>query len=197
MKWMSAWCALIILQCGFATNALADSPSMEKTKREKNYQFGDIRIKQMFDSTKDPMGPEFKVQVYNKRRLLLQLNDAAFDSFYASPNGGAFVGLSNSGWPDTAVIIFDRRGRILLLAEHGFAKFDYCGESPTFIKEWYDAKDPQLRFPPSKFDGNKIPGITLRDCRGQTIDLLDAVTKANVNGENELRQQINALYGIR
>jgi len=85
----------------------------------------------------------------------------------------------------------------LLLADHVFAKFDYCGESPTFIKEWYDAKDPQLRFPSSQFKGDKVPGITVRSCNGQTIDLLDAVNNANANGGIELRQQINALYGTR
>jgi hypothetical protein len=197
MKRLVCWFALIFLSCSIKTDALADSPSLKKTKYENSFAFGDIRIRQSFDSTKDPMDPEFKLQVYDKDQLILQLRDAAFDAFYSSPNGKAFVGLSNSGWPGTAVIIFDRRGRILLLAEHGFAKFDYCGETPTFIKEWYDSKSPQVLFPAAKFSGKKIPGITLRDCRGQTIDLLDAVTKASENSGSELRLQINVLYGTR
>lgn len=176
-------------------NVFADMPPMVRTKNERKFRFGDITIVQSFNSMRNPMSPEFKVQVYDKKRLLLQLNDAGFDSFYPSPNGEAFVGLSNGGWPGTAAIIFDRRGRILLLAEHGLARFDYCSETSTFIKEWYDDKDPQVKFP--IFDTRKtpIPGITLRDCRGQTVDLLDTISKASANAPLTLRHEINVRYG--
>jgi len=188
----------LVLFCFVAVaQALADTPSTRRTKKDETVRFGDITIKQTFDSTKEPMDPVFRMQVYDKGRLLLQMNDTFFDSFFASPNKKAFVGLSNSGWPSSAVIIFDNRGRILLLAHHGRARFDYCSETSTFIKEWYDAKDAQVRFPHFNLMEEKIAGITLRDCHGETIDLLDAVAKANEHGELPLRQEINALYGTR
>ncbi|MTW12751.1 hypothetical protein GM658_19265 [Pseudoduganella eburnea] len=192
----------VIFVCGlfFSMHAFADMPSTKRWKQEKTFSFGDVQIKQSFNSMKDPMDPEFKVRVYDKGRLVLQLNDAAFDAFFSSPDGGAFVGLSNSGWPGTAVIIFERRGRILLLAEHGLARFDYCGETATFVKDWYDSKDPQVRFPPFKLGGegrDRTPGITLKSCHGETIDLLDTVTKATANGEMTLRDEINIHYGTR
>jgi hypothetical protein len=180
-----------------STQVFADMPSMKRWKQEKTFSFGDIQIKQSFNSMKDPMSPEFKVRVYEKGRLLLQLNDAAYDAFFPSPDGGAFVGLSNSGWPGSAVIIFDRHGRILLLAEHGLARFNYCGETATFVKEWYDSKDPQVHFPIFRIGSGRTPGITLKSCRGETIDLLDEVSKANENGEMTLRDEINIHYGTR
>jgi hypothetical protein len=180
-----------------STSAFSDMPSMKRWKQEKTFSFGDIHIKQSFNSMKDPMDPEFKLRVYDKGHLVLQLNDAAFDAFFPSLDGGAFVGLSNSGWPGTAVIIFDRRGRVLLLAEHGLARFDYCGETATFVKEWYDSKDPQVRFPTFRIGNGRTPGITLKSCRGETIDLLDEVTKATANGEMTLRDEINFHYGTR
>lgn len=63
----------------------ADMPSMERTKRENTQTFGDIKIRQSFSSMKDPMAPDFIVQVYKKGQLLLQLGDASFDTFVASP----------------------------------------------------------------------------------------------------------------
>lgn len=188
---------LVLFGLVMTMDAFADMPPMVRTKHKQRFSFGDITVIQSFDSLKDPMSPEFKVQVYDKKRLLLQLNDAAFDAFYPSPNGEAFVGLSNGGWPGSAAIIFDRRGRILLLVEHGFANFDYCSQTSTFIKEWYDGKDPQVKFP--IFDTRKtpIPGITLRDCHGRTVDLLDTISKASSDTTLTLRHEINVRYGKR
>jgi hypothetical protein len=190
-------CALAVCGMLLSAQALADMPSSKRTKSEQTTAFGDIRIKQSFNSMQDPMSPEFKLQVYAKGKLLLQLNDAAFDAFYAAPGEQAFVGLSNGGWPGTAVIIFDRRGRILLLARHGQAKFRYCSETSTFLKEWYDGKDPQLRFPQYKPEQERPPGITIRDCSGQTVDLLDVVAKATEGSAAALRSEINLNYGTR
>ncbi|OFA01063.1 hypothetical protein DUGA2_43950 [Duganella sp. HH101] len=197
MKSISARLIFILLGLAMTMNAFADMPPMVRTKNERKFKFGDITIVQSFNSMKDPMSPEFKVRVYDKKRLLLQLSDAAFDSFYPSPNGEAVVGLSNGGWPGTAAIIFDRRGRVLLLVEHGLAEFDYCSQTSTFIKEWYDGKDPQVKFP--IFDTRKtpIPGITLKDCHGQTVDLLDTISKASANSRITLRHEVNVRYGNR
>ena len=194
---LTARCAVALFSVLFSAQALADMPSMKRTKSEQTTAFGDIRIKQSFNSMQDPMSPEFKLQIYNKGKLLLQLSDAAFDAFYAAPGEEAFVGLSNGGWPGTAVIIFDRTGRILLLARHGMAKFRYCSETSTFLKEWYDAKNPQVRFPQYQPGQDRPPGITIRDCHGQTVDLLDVVSKANKDSAGALRDQIHSRYGTR
>lgn len=172
-------------------NALADMPSNERIRQEKNYAFGDTRIRQIFDSRKDPMGPDFIVEVRNKGRLVMRLSEVAYHQFFAAPDNELFVGLSNSGWPNSAVIIFNSRGEILLQARHGTSAFDYCATTSTFLQLWYDGRDPQVKFEPYHYGDKEVPAITLKDCHGKTVDLLDTVRKANDKGYRTLRQEIN------
>ena len=152
--------------------ALADMPPATRTTSERTFAFGDINIKQSFNSLKDPMSPEFRLRVYNKGKLVLDLKDAAFDDFYPAPDMQAFVGLSNHGWPATAAIVLDKDGKILLLARHGKARLSYCMETTTLLKLWYDAQDPQVRFVPGP-----VPAVTVRDCRGGSVKLQDVVSR--------------------
>lgn len=115
----------------------------------------------------------------------------------ASPNKELFIGLSNSGWPGTAAIIFDRRGRILLLATHAHSIFDYCRQTSTLMKEWFDQNDPQVRFPAFSLREKKAAGITLKNCRGETVDLLDVVAAASKQSELSIRDEINLRAGSR
>lgn len=196
--WMKKCAALALLAGGaIAVPALADMPSMERVKRHQTFTFGDIRIKQTFDALQDPMSPDFMVQVYKKGALMLQLKEASFSTFHASPANSLFVGLSNGGWPGTAVIIFNREGRILLLADHDVAKFDYCMTTSTFMREWYDAARPQVRFPVRARNEGKAAGITLRNCRGDTIDLLDTIARASVPANAALRKEIQFRSQLR
>jgi hypothetical protein len=181
-----------------AAYAYADVPHNERIKREREFRFGDVLIRQTFNSMRDPMSPVFTLQVYDGKDLVLQLREAAFDSFHQSPDGKAFVGLSNSGWPGTAAIIFDRSGRLLLLAEHNRISLHYCQETSTFTKVWYDDLNPKVEFP--VFSGNvrERRGITLRDCQGKTVDLLDTLQDDSpANRFMTLREEIHVRYGIR
>ena len=126
--------------------ALSDMPSIKRIKTEKTSSFGAIKIIQSYNSVRDPMSPEFKVQVFKNGKLLLQLNDSYYENFFAAPNQLLFVGLSNSGWPGTAVIVFDDRGRISLLADHSASQFAYCEETSTMLKQWYDDAHPEVQF---------------------------------------------------
>ena len=47
----------------------------------------------------------------------------------------------------------------------------------TFGREWYDEKDPQVRFPARPAVDN-IYGITLKSCKGRMIGLVEAVNGA-------------------
>lgn len=172
----------------FAETATADMPSMVKRVQKKDYVFGSIKITQSFDSRKDPMDPDFKLQLWDKGRLLLSLNDVAFDNIYPSPDHELFVGLSNSGWPGSAVIVFNRRGRVWFVAHHGTSEFDYCAASPTMLKEWYDDKDPALQFSGATFSADDLLHISLRNCKGETVDLWETVARATEKA-NALRKQ--------
>lgn len=158
--------------------ANADMPSMERTFKKKDYVFGSVKITQSFDSRKDPMSPEFKLKMWEKGRLLLSLNDMIFDDIYPSPDREMFVGLSNSGWPGSAVIVFDRRGRVWFTANHGMSEFDYCAETSTMLKEWYDGKDPGVQFQERMLAADDILGISLRTCKGERVNLWGVVARA-------------------
>ncbi|KQW93429.1 hypothetical protein ASC94_12385 [Massilia sp. Root418] len=177
-KHCASRCALAAAGAALPALAPADTPPTARTQSESTFAFGDVSIKQSYNSMKDPTSPEFKLRVYNKGKLVLELNDAGFDNFYPAPDNQAFVGLSNQGWPATAAIVFDKNGKVLLLARHGTTRFGYCMETSTFLKLWYDAQDPQVRFLSAKPAPGKAPGITLRDCKGATVNLLDIVSGA-------------------
>ena len=123
------------------------------------------------------MDPVFKLQMRQPGRLLLVLHDVSFDDIHMSPDGELFVGLSNGGWPGTAVAVFDRRGRVWFVAHHA-AMLDYCAQTSTFLKEWYDAREPDLRFAERNLLGDEVQQITLRNCKGETIVLWDVVKQA-------------------
>lgn len=185
MRFFVVLCCLLI-----SFNAVADMPSTERTRAQRDFVYGDTKIQLVFDSRKDPMAPDFTMTVHTKGRLVMQLSEVAFDHILSSPDHTLFVGLSNGGWPGSAVIVFDDRGQILLLARHGSAQFDYCATTSTFLREWYDYKDPQLKFPKYRPTSGEIPGITLKDCHGKTVDLLDTVRKANDKGYRSLRTEV-------
>ena len=171
---------VIIALLSIALPATSDTLSNRRAKDVQVYRFGDTLIRQTYDSRRNPGSPEMKLQVYVKGQLKLHLNDALFEQFFPSPDGEVIVGLSNGGWPGSAAIAFDTRGRILLLSDHQSASFDYCFMTSTFGREWYDAKDPQVRFP----DGPGVlglNGITIKSCKGNTIGLVESVNKAADN----------------
>jgi len=167
----------VLAMCLLAGPALADSLSNRRAEDVRVFQFGNIMIRQTYDSRRDPGSPEMKFQAYVDGELKLQLNDALFSQFFPSPDKEIIVGLSNTGWPGSAVIVFDKRGRILLWSDHFSARFDYCFMSSTFGRVWYDEKDPQVRFSARPAFDN-IYGITLKNCKGRTIGLVEAVNGA-------------------
>ncbi|WP_342120569.1 hypothetical protein [Pseudoduganella sp. OTU4001] len=176
--------------CALGSQALADMPSNVRTFKKKDYVFGSVVISQTFDSRKDPMDPVFRLQMRDRGRVLLVVNDVAFDDIVASPDGELFVGLSNGGWPGSAAMVFDRRGRVWFVAHHGAMALEYS-ETSTFLKEWYDAKNPGLRFAERNLLGDDFLQITLRNCNGETVGLWDVVKNATdrANAERQRLRQ--------
>lgn len=136
MKRWKAWAPLFILGTATAVITHAEMPSTQRTKYEQSFTFGDIRIRQSLDSMKDPMSPEFTMQVLGNKHLGFQLNDAAFDSFHAAPTVRHSsdcpipVGLPpqpilstgevpSSSWPTMAPAISVTAGRLRQCARSG------------------------------------------------------------------------------
>lgn len=172
----SKWVVAVGLSL-LAGAALADTLSTRRAKDVKVFRFGNTVIRQTYDSRREPGSPDITFQVYVGDQLKVQLKDAEFDQFFPSPDNDLFVGLSNGGWPGSAVIVFDKEGHIFLLSDHLTAQFDYCFKTSTFARQWYDQKDPQVHFP-AGHAYTRIYGITLKSCRGRTIGLVEAVNGA-------------------
>lgn len=157
-----------------AAAPMADTWSFKSSEREFKLLQG-IRVVVTTDASKSTQRPEFHLKIYEGQKLLAHYPGLAFEHIAGSPDGKFFVGLSNQGVPGTAAAVFTRNGSLRLLAIHGLAEFDYCEKTVTLFRRWYDEKNPNVRF-----DG-PTGGITVRDCKGQQVPLLEITAKAYNN----------------
>jgi hypothetical protein len=156
-------------------SAMADSwrfPATVNTRIEEN---GDVAIKRIIDGRKNQRSPDFRVEVWRGKELLARFPGVYFEKLFAAPDGSFFVGLSNDGLFGTAVVIIDRGGYLQMEAKHGPAKFDYCNESITRVREWVDLDRPRVSFEKHEPWGYKVK---LRTCRGEDADLIRTVQDA-------------------
>lgn len=155
---------------------LADTWSFTSSEREFKLLQG-IRVVVTTDASKSTQRPEFHLKIYDGQKLLAHYPGLGFEHITGSPDGKVFVGLSNQGIPGTAAVVFTRNGNLRLLAIHGLAEFDYCEKTVTVVRRWYDDKNPNVRF-----DGpTETGGVTVRDCKGQQVPLLEITAKAYNN----------------
>jgi len=171
--------------------AAADSWSFDPVKEDRVETFGSSRIVLTTDARKNSMYPDYVLSIYYKDELRAQYRGLAFQQLFASPDNSRFLGLSNRGLPGTAVVLFDKDGNLLLEVKHGLAAFNYCTESVTLVRKWFDEKKPDVKFVANEKHGG-YQAITLRDCKGNTTDLIDLVLQAY----NRSFQQ-SAASGIR
>ncbi|WP_416757456.1 hypothetical protein ACNI65_14310 [Roseateles sp. So40a] len=170
----SSWATTAALALA-ASVAHADSWKFPATTTDRTFDFDATRIVLTTDARKSQRMPDFQMRVLLAGREQARFPGVSVDQIFASPDKKVFLGLSNQGLPGTAVILFSNTGRIILLANHGLAEFDYCSKSVTLARDWYDQLKPEIRW---DLDNEKNPGIYLRDCKGQTIELLSTVQLA-------------------
>jgi len=158
--------------------ARADSVLARPIEEVKDSEqvFGDTRVLFTVDREMDRFHYDSLLQVYYRGRLQFQLRNVGWLQMFASPGNDTFVGLSNSGLT-AAVIVFDRRGFILLLVRHGMAEFQYCSKSVTIDRTWYDPENPGVRFVQDR-SAIRLSGIRVRTCRGEEVDLFEEVLRA-------------------
>lgn len=171
---VAAFCALV------TAGANADSWSYKGISEDKNYDFGPVKIVLTTDSTKDRKWPEFTVRIFQDGVLQAQYRRIAFEHLVASPDRRTFVGLSNDGLPGTAIVVFGPSGDLRFLVTHGIAEFDYCDKSVTRRRVWFDEDKPGVQFS-SRENRDWASGISLRDCRGNRVDLWEVALKAYNN----------------
>ncbi|WP_374581015.1 hypothetical protein [Pseudoduganella sp.] len=169
--------AILLILLPLSGMASADSWRYPAERTERVFDFGATRIVLVTDGTKDRKYPDFTMQIFHGQELKAIVPHVSFEHIAGSPDGRLFVGLSNRGLPDSAMMLFDLDGAIRLHAIHDVAAFDYCEKSVTLARVWYDGENPDVKFlPPSP--ERRGPGITVRDCRGKTVNRVDVVLKA-------------------
>jgi hypothetical protein len=162
---------------GLAPAALADSWKLEQSTTVHKFGHG-IRFEYSINPIKGGDWANFEVRIKNGAVVLGRYSGIGYGELIASPGETLFVGLSNSGIPGTAVVVFDRDGDILLLAQHDVARFDYCDESITVVRTWHGSEKGDLQFA-----DESVGGISLMDCRGKRVKLLDIVSEAHARGQ--------------
>lgn len=154
--------------------AHADTWSWPSEVRRESQKFGTIEVAKTYDGKSKPGDPVWGVEVRRNGKLLAKFGGVTYERLFASPDSKLFVGLSNSGLPGTAVVVFGSKGNLLLEAKHGIVQFDYCDHSVTVVRKWYDDQKPMVQFVASE-NGDGFKAIRVRTCRGDMVDLLDTV----------------------
>jgi hypothetical protein len=172
---------LLFAAAALGTNvAVADSWILRA--RDEVYRFkGDLTFTYTIDPVDGGKWAKFAVKVHRKR-LLAQYSGLGFEELIASPDGTLFVGLSNTGIPGTAVAVFSSEGRLLLHVEHDVARFDYCDETITLVRNWYTPGKDSVQF------GDGLADLSLLDCHGKRVNLLESVSQAYARGLAEHRE---------
>jgi hypothetical protein len=183
--------ALFLSAC-VLQDAAADTAQMVPRRSVHTETFGDVQITQVYD-TLTPESWELSVKVTKGDKLILYMRDALFEQFFASPNKRLFVGLSNSGWPGSAILVFDADGHIYTYARHSGA-FEYCQQTSTLLKYWYYHKKPAIEFPNFETDP---PKLTIKGCRGNKLDILELATKVDPMDSVLVRETLAVVSGSR
>jgi len=147
----------------------SDSWSYPKEKSESEQKFGDITIVKICDATKSQNWPYFEIQVLNKDKLVTTIKNEYFDDIYSSTDNKYFIGVSNSGIPKTAYIIFDNEGNVIKKVQHDKDVLKYTKYSITLVREWYSPDTVNIKF---EIEDNKLIDIKATNSSKERISLL-------------------------
>lgn len=156
--------------------ARADSWEFPAIVSKQKFLHGSVSTVVTRDATTNQKYPDYRLEVFNGDTRVALIPGVSFEQLFASSDNTIFVGVSNSGVPDTAVVIFTAKGEIRFLANHSLASFEYCEKSVSIKREWYDSKNPSVKFVLTGPVANQ--GIFIRDCKGREIELVSTIQKA-------------------
>lgn len=147
----------------------ADSWVFPKEISKQVKEFGNTKIELTKDARKNQGWPMFELVIYDKDKMLSKYRNVAFEEIFASKDNQYFLGVSNSGIPGTAFVIFDNKGRLIREVKHDYSDLNYSSESVTIIKAWYDKKNPNVTFKAEKFG---LWEVHINTSSGERINLL-------------------------
>lgn len=163
---------LTILLLGFIATApvLADSWRFEPELDETEFNFGEIRVIRGMDSRENQRFPKFFVKVFKGSEQIVLFPGTSFDHIVASEDNSLFVAVSNSGLPKTALMVFDSSGSIKAFLNHGQGNLEYCLETVTLKKIWYDNEEPNITF---HYEDDRLSEVTINSCNGHELKITE------------------------
>jgi len=170
------------IAAGMASLALADSWILKPSTTVHKFKHG-LQFEYSVDPIRGGGWANFEVKIKNGAVVLGRYPGIGYEDLIASPDENLFLGLSNSGIPGTAVVVFSSDGHLLLLARHDVVPFDYCDESITIIRTWHGSEKGDVRF-----ENESLGGISLLDCHGKRVKLLEIVAEAHSRGQKEYEE---------
>jgi len=161
------------LALGFCAAASADSWIEKDHITTWRFVNGSFRVDVVNDAKNKYEARRF-VRITRGTELVKTIDETGFDTLAASPDETIFVGISNSGLDHVAALIFDRKGNVLLRVSQGAEGVAYCEQSVYVIRTWHDSEAADIHFE----NGDALDAITVRDCHGNRVNLLQAVGEA-------------------
>lgn len=188
---IAAAAALVMLACPIA---LADQWRFEPELQTTVFTFGPVQIIRSRDARKDQQQPDFTVEIKNRGETVGLYRGIWFDVIVPDKNNEVFLGLSNTGLPNTAIVRFSASGEITWLTQHGRFMPEYCDESVTLVKVWFDESDAGVEFEYELLfdDYEVISDIRIRLCNGEVVSILDVLfesDKRRVRATQEYRDR--------
>ncbi len=165
---------ILVATLSFQPSVFADSWFFEKKSTDYVYEFGKTKIIRTVDATRNQQYPEYALQIFLNNELMALYRNISFEHVFSAKDE-VFIGFSNSGLPGTAIIIFDKNGNLKLEIKHHYGNINYCEESITMIRKWYDASIPNVKI---DYDNEKISQFTFNDCNGKRASLSTVIKNA-------------------
>tara|TARA_R110002096_G_scaffold219379_1_gene407664 strand:+ start:142 stop:594 length:453 start_codon:yes stop_codon:yes gene_type:complete len=137
----------------------------------EDISFGELTITKIYDGRDREALPLWAIEIRKGEILISRIVGAGFDDYAISQGESIFVGISNSGYPDTAYLVVDRYGALLSFKRHLLPTEMYCQLSVSALREWYDSESPDIHFRDVGNDAfESIPSFSVRGCDGGRID---------------------------
>jgi hypothetical protein len=164
-------CCLALALLGLAApNLSGDSWLFEKGLRQDEFQCDEVRVVRVVDAPENQVWPRFWIEVYEDGALVGTLEGLSFEDLAMSPDCQLFLGISNSGIPRSAVLLFTSGGELIKAIEHPKEMdLPYCEFSVTIARVWYDRDDPAVEFEFS--EAGELEEVTVQSCSGERVGL--------------------------
>ena len=138
---------------------------------EKKHIYGDATIIMKVN----PSEPDFEISIsiFYKEKFKAKFEGVSFERLFPSPKNDYFLGVSNSGIPGTAFVLFNKYGELLREVKHDFFDFiPYCHESIVCDRTWYNEAKPDVEF---VLDDGRLRKVLVTGCDGKRYNLYDPI----------------------